>query len=134
MSVPDEATTLVQMFYAAFERRSIDEMMVFFAPDAVFRDHRPMASWSGTGDDYARMIKGFWELLPDGRVVRLDVLRAQEGLIAHGVLIGGTDTISGGYADVEFFCVTQNDGGPVKATDFYADEASAIARFEELAR
>ena len=108
----------------------MDALMARFDPDAVIRDHRHMSSWGGTREDWARMVEGWWSIVPDGRVRRVELLRAADGRNAHVVTVAGTDSITGGPAEFEFYAVTELADGLVTATDFFDDESSAVAYFD----
>lgn len=130
----DEVAGRLRSFYdLLWRQRDMDDVMAYFHPDAVLRDHRHMASWGGTREDWGTMVEGWWSLLPDGRVERVEVLRAAGGRKnAHVVTVTGTDSITGGPAEFEFYAVTELADGLVTATDFFDDEASALEYFDRL--
>lgn len=127
----DGLTTALRAFYDLWDRRDMDGLMRRFHPAAVLRDHRAMASWGGTPEDWRAMVEGWWSVLPDGRVVRVAVLRAAGSLNAHAVTTAGTDSISGGPAEFEFFVVADVEDGLITSCDFFDDEAAAIDHFEQ---
>ena len=128
-----DALALLRSFYDLFDRRDLDALLAYFRPEAVFRDHRRMPSWGGAPSDWAAMVEGWWSMLPHGHVAKLDVLRADRDRNAHVVTVAGTDSITGGPAEFEFFVVCELAGRLVTAVDFFDDEASAIEYYDRLA-
>ena len=125
--MPDRVAAQLRSFYdLLWERRSIDALLAYFHPEATLRDHRHMSSWGGTPQDWRTVVEGWWSLLPDGRVERLESLRTSGARNAHVVTVAGTDSITGGPAEFEFHAVVEMADGLVAACDFFDDEASAL--------
>jgi ketosteroid isomerase-like protein len=128
--VPDDVHPALRAFYDLFDRRDLDRLLAYFHSDAVLRDHRYMSSWGGTREDWATMVEGWWSMMPDGRIVELEVLRAAPGRNLHVVTIAGTDSIAGGPAEFRYVLVTEFADGKVTACDFFDDEAQALEYFD----
>lgn len=132
-----DARATLQRFYDRWAARDMDALLAFFDPAAVIRDQRHMASWGGTREDWRTLMETWWELIPDGRLVELDVLVASDRHVLHFTRYQGTDSITGGPAEVAFYLVSRHDSdGRLLALDFFDDESSArdhLGRIEEAA-
>jgi len=126
------AAQLRSFYDLMWEQRSMEGLLAYFHPDAMLRDHRHMASWGGTPQDWRTMVEGWWSLLPDGRLKRLESLRASGRRNAHTVTVAGTDSITGGPAELEFHAVIEMADGLVIACDYFDDEASALKYLDRL--
>ena len=133
-NVSDRAYHALRSFYDLFDRRDIDALRAAFRSDAVLRDHRHMSSWGGTPEDWSAMVEGWWSLLPDGRVLRVEPVRVSRTRNVHAVTTGGTDSITGGQAEFSFYVVVElDDDGLIASCDFFDDEAGALEHFERSA-
>ena len=107
-------------------------MLAAFRPDAVLHDYRQIGTWGGTPQDWRSLIEGWWEMLPDSRMDGVRLLRAEGDRLLHVAVSRGTDSVSGGTAEFEFFAVIVLDDGLIAMCDFFDDEASAVEHFERL--
>jgi ketosteroid isomerase-like protein len=131
-AMSERLTAALRAFYDLFDLRDRSRLLAHFHPDAVLRDHRSMASWGGTRENWGDMVAGWWSIIPDGSVEEIVVLRQGQGSNAHAVTIAGTDSITGGRAEFEYFVVVTVEGGLVRTSDFFDDEASALACWDAL--
>ncbi|WP_231987561.1 BTAD domain-containing putative transcriptional regulator [Mycobacterium sp. 852002-51152_SCH6134967] len=117
----------------AANRRDWDAVLAAHAADALFVNHRQLATGRDTIADYWTSIRAFADLVPDMRFDLADVLSHSATGIVCDVVVRGTSP-DGVAVEVELVTVLLVETGQVTHIENFEpdDRDWAVARFEEL--
>lgn len=100
-------------------------------PAYAQRDHRVLVSHeSSSRDHWFEVMRSWWELVPDVRVVEFEPLAASGDRVMYRLGFEGHDALSGGVAGLVLYVVNRLRDGAITEADMFDDRAAAAALVE----
>jgi ketosteroid isomerase-like protein len=128
---PEERVRFLEWFWLeAWNRRDLDELLGHVHPDYVQHDHRLLSTWGMTKDAWREQNESWWAILPDARCVEAEVVAAEADRALYGLRFVGTDTVSGGAAEIVFQVVNRFADNRFLRADVFEDAAAARAFYD----